>query len=75
VAGAPVRIGPSEFDWQPQLFADEEFVPGNRGTDYRLEDPDNRPRANERKAARKARRVPYELTEAHDGAEEAADHG
>ncbi len=56
--GAPVRIGTQEFDWQPQLYADQEFVPGNRGTDYRIEGPSTRVGAAERKAERKARRVP-----------------
>jgi GTP-binding protein len=55
--GATVRIGTHEFDWQPTLYADEEFVPGNRGTDYRIEGPSARISAAERKAARKARRV------------------
>jgi len=59
-AGAPVRIGNREFDWQPQLYADEEFVPGNRGTDYRIEGPSTRVGAPERKAMRKERRVPFE---------------
>ena len=54
--GAPVRIGTREFDWQPNLYTDEEFVPGNRGTDYRVEGPPSRIGAAERKAARKARR-------------------
>ena len=34
-----------------------EFVPGNRGTDFRLEEKSNRASAAERLAARKARRV------------------
>jgi GTP-binding protein len=55
--GATVRIGAHEFDWQPTLYADEEFVPGSRGTDYRIEGPSTRVSAAERKAARKARRV------------------
>jgi GTP-binding protein len=54
--GAPVRIGAREFDWQPTLYADEEFIPGSRGTDYRLADDHHRTRAAERKAARAARR-------------------
>jgi GTP-binding protein len=54
--GAPVRIGAHEFDWQPTLYAGEEYVPSGRGTDYRLEEPETRARAAERKAARKARR-------------------
>ncbi|MGW5579876.1 GTPase ObgE [Micromonospora chokoriensis] len=55
--GDVVRIGEREFDWQPTLFAGVEFVPGNRGTDVRLEEKSNRASAAERLAARKARRV------------------
>ncbi|WP_434741341.1 GTPase ObgE [Micromonospora sp. SH-82] len=54
--GDLVRIGDREFDWQPTLFAGEEFVPGNRGTDRRLEEQPTRQSAAERLAARKARR-------------------
>ena len=36
--GDLVRIGEREFDWQPTLYAGVEFVPGNRGTDVRLEE-------------------------------------
>jgi GTP-binding protein len=54
--GAPVRIGTHEFDWQPTLYAGEEYVPSGRGTDYRVEEPSARAAAAERKAARKARR-------------------
>jgi GTP-binding protein len=60
--GAPVRIGAHEFDWQPTVYAGQEFVPGNRGTDYRLDDSE-RVSAADRKAARAARRRPYEETE------------
>jgi len=35
-------------------------VPGNRGTDYRIEGPSTRVGATERKALRKARRQPFE---------------
>jgi GTP-binding protein len=55
--GATVRIGAHEFDWQPALYAGEDFVPGTRGTDYRIQGPAARVPAAERKAARKARRV------------------
>ncbi|MEV4826235.1 GTPase ObgE [Micromonospora sp. NPDC049274] len=55
--GDLVRIGEREFDWQPTLYAGVEFVPGNRGTDVRLEEKSNRASAAERLAARKARRV------------------
>jgi GTPase len=58
--GAEVRIGTYEFDWHPTIYAGAEFTPGNRGTDYRLDDPDSRPTAAQRLAARKARRIPYE---------------
>ncbi|WP_432979099.1 GTPase ObgE [Dactylosporangium sp. CA-233914] len=61
--GDPVRIGVREFDWQPNLFVEEEFVPGNRGTDYRLEEPSKRVGAADRKALRAARRRPYEELE------------
>jgi GTP-binding protein len=53
--GDPVRIGRMEFDWQPMVETD--FVPTTRGADKRLEDLDSRPRADERLAARKARRI------------------
>ncbi|MET7970194.1 GTPase ObgE [Micromonospora sp. NPDC005305] len=56
-AGDLVRIGDREFDWQPTLYAGVDFVPGNRGTDVRLEDKTARASAAERLAARKARRV------------------
>jgi GTP-binding protein len=54
--GAPVRIGTHEFDWEPDRYADEQFVPGARGTDYRLEEPSTRAPAVERKAMRAQRR-------------------
>ncbi|MEV5446999.1 Obg family GTPase CgtA, partial [Streptomyces sp. NPDC052644] len=54
--GDLVRIGEREFDWQPTLYAGVDFVPGNRGTDVRLEEKSTRPAAAERLAARKARR-------------------
>jgi GTP-binding protein len=54
--GCPVRIGAMEFDWEPAWYAGGEFVPGVRGTDYRLEEPNTRPTAAQRLAARKARR-------------------
>ncbi|MCP3785756.1 GTPase ObgE [Micromonospora sp. A3M-1-15] len=56
-AGDLVRIGDREFDWQPTLYAGVDFVPGNRGTDVRLEDKSTRVPAAERLAARKARRI------------------
>jgi GTP-binding protein len=62
--GAPVRIGTWDFDWQPEVYAGVEYQPGNRGTDYRLEDQSTRPTAAQRLAAKKARRIPYEQREA-----------
>ncbi|MEU8181418.1 GTPase ObgE [Micromonospora sp. NPDC049044] len=55
--GDLVRIGEREFDWRPTLYAGVDFVPGNRGTDVRLEEKSNRLSAADRLAARKARRV------------------
>ncbi|MBF5032719.1 MULTISPECIES: GTPase ObgE [unclassified Micromonospora] len=69
-AGDLVRIGDREFDWQPTLYAGVDFVPGNRGTDVRLEEKSNRPSASDRLAARKARRVrPEDEVEAAPAAE------
>ncbi|MBQ1045524.1 MULTISPECIES: GTPase ObgE [unclassified Micromonospora] len=69
-AGDLVRIGDREFDWQPTLYAGADFVPGNRGTDVRLEEKSNRPSASDRLAARKARRVrPEDEIEAAPAAE------
>ena len=57
--GCLVRIGDFEFDWRPAIYAGREFTPGQRGTDYRLEEAtSNRPTAAQRLAARKARRQP-----------------
>ncbi|MEU4635178.1 GTPase ObgE [Micromonospora chalcea] len=69
-AGDLVRIGEREFDWQPTLYAGVDFVPGNRGTDVRLEEKSSRPSASDRLAARKARRVrPEDEVEAAPAAE------
>lgn len=68
--GDPVRIGEREFDWQPTVEA--EFVPTNRGVDTRLEEQDSRPRATERLAARKGRRVRADGDTAGDWSDEAA---
>jgi GTP-binding protein len=54
--GVLVRIGDREFEWQPTIYDSREFVPGSRGSDYRLEEPSTRASAAERLAARKARR-------------------
>jgi GTP-binding protein len=62
--GAPVRIGTHEFDWEPDRYAQEPYVPGARGTDYRIEDPSTRVPAVERKARRAQRR---QRTEDEDG--------
>ena len=58
--GAPVRIGTFDFDWRPTIYAGADYTPGNRGSDYRLEENDSRPSASQRLAARKSRRIPYE---------------
>jgi GTP-binding protein len=67
VAGDAVTIGGVTFDWEPQLPAgtltvEESAGLGGRGTDRRIDAP-HRVRAEERLAAKKARRVPYELSE------------
>ena len=53
--GCAVTIGDMTFDWEPQTPAGVDVVPTGRGTDIRLERSD-RVGADERKAARKARR-------------------
>jgi GTP-binding protein len=67
VEGDAVTIGDVTFDWVPTLpagtlTAEEAAGLGGRGTDARIDAP-HRVRAAERLAAKKARRVPYELTE------------
>jgi GTP-binding protein len=57
--GCPVTIGDVTFDWQPAAAMD--LVPGHRGSDARL-DTESRPRADERLAAKRARRQPAEPT-------------
>ena len=62
-----VTIGDVSFDFVPTLPAgtlsvEETAGLGGRGTDARIDAP-HRVRAAERLAAKKARRVPYELTE------------
>ncbi|WP_448624617.1 GTPase ObgE [Geodermatophilus sp. URMC 64] len=66
--GDAVTIGDVTFDWVPTLpagtlTAEETAGLGGRGTDNRLETTD-RVGASERLAAKRARRVPYEVTEA-----------
>jgi GTP-binding protein len=58
-AGAEVTIGEVTFDWEPTLRSGVGSPHGGRGTDERLEDQ-SRIRADERKAARKARRSAYD---------------
>jgi GTP-binding protein len=59
--GCLVHIGRFEFEWQPQVYAGADYTPGQRGTDYRLDQTSSgRVPASVRLAARKARRVPYE---------------
>jgi GTP-binding protein len=56
--GARVSIGDYVFDFEPTAgMADNEYVPTRRGQDDRLE-RDTRPAADERLAAKKARRAP-----------------
>ncbi|WP_029429594.1 GTPase ObgE [Blastococcus sp. URHD0036] len=67
VEGDAVTIGDVSFDFVPTLPAgtltvEETAGLGGRGTDARIDAP-HRIRAAERLAAKKARRVPYELTE------------
>jgi GTP-binding protein len=65
--GDAVTIGGVTFDWVPTLPAgtltvEESAGLGGRGTDSRIDAP-HRLRAEERLAAKKARRVPYELSD------------
>jgi GTP-binding protein len=65
--GDAVTIGEVTFDWVPTLpagtlTAEESAGLGGRGTDNRLE-PAHRVRAEERLAAKRERRIPYELSE------------
>ena len=53
--GCAVTIGEMTFDWEPQTPAGVDTPMSGRGTDVRLEQPE-RVSADERKAARKARR-------------------
>jgi len=50
-----VTIGDMTFDWEPQTPAGVDLQMSGRGTDVRLEQTD-RVSADDRKAARKARR-------------------
>jgi GTP-binding protein len=65
--GDAVTIGEVTFDFEPTLpagtlTAEETAGLGGRGTDVRIDAP-HRVRASERLAAKKARRVPYEVSE------------
>src|SRR3954462_13145293 len=65
--GDAVTIGGVTFDWEPTLPAgtltvEESSGLGGRGTDARIDAP-HRVRAQERLAAKKLRRTPYELSE------------
>ena len=53
--GCAVTIGDVTFDWEPQTPAGVDTMMSGRGTDVRLEQTE-RVSADERKAARKARR-------------------
>ncbi len=65
--GDAVTIGEVTFDWEPTLPAgtltiEEAAGLGGRGTDSRIDAP-HRVRAQERLAAKKLRRTPFELSE------------
>jgi GTP-binding protein len=65
--GDAVTIGEVTFDWMPTLPAgtltvEESAGLGGRGTDSRIDAP-HRVRAEERLAAKRARRVPYEVSD------------
>jgi len=65
--GDAITVGDVTFDWEPTLPAgtltvEETAGLGGRGTDVRLES-NTRPRAEDRLAAKKLRRTPYELIE------------
>jgi GTPase len=60
--GCLVRIGSYEFDWEPTVYAGSDYTPGQRGSDYRLDATSTRATAAQRLAARKARRVPTDLS-------------
>ncbi|HWC34581.1 MAG TPA: GTPase ObgE [Mycobacteriales bacterium] len=57
--GAEVTIGDVTFDWVPSLAFSASAPHGGRGTDERLEER-HRPRADDRKASRRARRTAYD---------------
>jgi GTP-binding protein len=51
-----VTIGEMTFDFEPSAGIDDSYVPTRRGTDERFENS-SRPRADQRLAAKKARRA------------------
>jgi GTP-binding protein len=68
VPGDAITVGDVTFDWEPTLPAgtltiEETAGLGGRGTDVRLED-NHRPGADQRLAAKKARRLPFEVADA-----------
>ncbi|MDP9092596.1 MAG: GTPase ObgE [Actinomycetota bacterium] len=54
--GAAVTIGAVTFDFEPSAGIDDSYIPTRRGTDERFENS-TRPRADQRLAAKKARRT------------------
>lgn len=64
-AGSQVTIGEVTFDWEPSTPAGHAATLGRRGTDLRL-DHNDRVGAAERKAAKKARRMPGESGDQED---------
>ncbi len=68
--GAEVTIGEVTFDWEPTLRFDSSTPHGGRGSDERLEDH-GRIGADDRKAARKARRSAYDEDVEADWTDEA----
>jgi GTP-binding protein len=71
--GAAVTIGEVTFDWAPSSGAEEEYLATRRGEDLRVDTAPHRVRAEERLAAKKARRrhaeVPGEWYEDDSGGE------
>jgi GTP-binding protein len=68
VPGCSVTIGDLVFDWEPSTPAGIAMTMSGRGTDARLENND-RVGAAERKAAKKARRLPGQYDDEEDGEE------
>jgi GTP-binding protein len=59
--GAAVTIGEVTFDWAPSSGAEEEYLATRRGEDLRVDTSHHRTRAEERLAAKKARREHVEV--------------